>query len=137
MTLSTLTSTSTPTPNPRHRKQPAALLPARAPSVAREIIQTLGTLLPPPVTDSAAERDARIETAMATLAAYRPADASEAQLAAQIVAADAHAKDYLRLAVQSDQDPDTTRRCRAQAAAMMRLMQSGLRALQRTQALRQ
>jgi len=74
---------------------------------------------------------------MAMLAAYLPADIAEAQLAAQIVAADAHAKDCFRLAVRPGQDPDVTGRCRAQAATMIRLMQSGLRALQRTQALRQ
>ena len=45
--------------------------------------------------------------------------------------------DSLRLAVLPDQDPEAIHRCRAQASAMMRHMESGLRALQRTQAMRE
>jgi hypothetical protein len=70
-------------PNPRRRMHPTDILPNLPQSVAREIVQTLGTLLPAPATATATERDAHIETAMATLAAYHPTDASEAQLAAQ------------------------------------------------------
>jgi hypothetical protein len=54
-----------------------------------------------------------------------------------VVAANAHAMDCLRLAVQPGLDAETVRRCRAQAAAMMRLMQSGLRTLRRDQAARE
>ena len=112
-------------------------LPNLPPSIAREILHTLQTNYPPPATDSPEALAARIETAMATVASHLPTDASEAQLAGPIVAADAHAKDCFRLALLPGQDPDTTRRCRAQAASMMRLMQSGQRLLQRTQAMRQ
>jgi hypothetical protein len=54
-----------------------------------------------------------------------------------VIAANAHAMDCLRLASQTGQDADAVRRCRAQAAAMMRLMQSGLRTLKRDQAARE
>ena len=66
-----------------------------------------------------------------------PSDAFEAKRAAQIVAADAHAMDCLRLAAEAGQDTDKAARCRAQAASMMRLMQSGQRALQRDQTARE
>lgn len=113
------------------------ILPNLPPSIAREVFANLCATLPPPVTDTPEARAARDETAMAAVAALHPADAFEALLAAQIVEADAHAKDCLRLAVQPGQDPEAARRCRAQASAMMRHMQSGLRALQRTQSMRE
>ncbi len=116
---------------------PTHTLPNLPASVTYDVLHTLRTTLPPPVTDTPGDLEARIETAMAAVVAYRPADISEALLAAQIVAADAHAKDCFRLAVKPGQDAETTRRCRGQAAAMMRLMQSGLRALQRTQEMRE
>src|SRR6185295_755518 len=112
-------------------------LPDLPPSVTLEVLYTLETSMPPPVGARAEEREARMEMALAMVAALHPADAFEASLAAQVVAADAHAKDCLRLAVGPEQDAETARRCRGQAAAMMRLMQSGLRALQRTQAMRE
>jgi hypothetical protein len=54
-----------------------------------------------------------------------------------VVAADAHAKDCFRLAMAPGADPDTARRCRRQVASMIRLVQSGLRSLQRTQQTRE
>jgi hypothetical protein len=107
------------------RPSPARSLPPSAPAS------------PPPVTDNPEARAARDETATAAVAALHPADAFEALLAAQIIGADAHAKDCLRLAVQPGQQPEAARSFRAQASAMMRHMQSGLRALQRTQATRE
>ncbi len=115
---------------------PNPFLPNLAPSIAREILHTLRTDLPPPATDAAEALADRIETAMAMVASYLPTDVGEAQLAAQIVVADAHAKDCWRLALLPSQDFDKARRCRDQAAKMARLMQSGQRLLQRTQAMR-
>ena len=112
-------------------------LPNLPASVSREVFATLCASLPPPVTDTPEARAAREETAMAAVAALLPANAYEALLAAEIVAANYNAKDCLRLAVQPGQDPDDARRIRAQANAMMRQEQSGLRALQRTQATRE
>ena len=112
-------------------------LPNLPPSVSREVFATLCGTRPPPVTDTPETRAAREETAMAAVAALLPANAYEALLAAEIVAANYNAKDCRRLAVQPGQDPDDARRLRAQANAMMRQEQSGLRALQRTQATRE
>lgn len=109
-------------------------LPNLPAAVASEVFGTLCSLLPAPV---AGTREAREETAMAAVAALHPADAFEAQLAAQIVAADAHAKESLRLAVQPGQQPQEIRRHRSEAVTMMRQMQGGLRILQRRQAARE
>jgi hypothetical protein len=106
------------------------------PSIVHQTSATLCASLPPPVADTPESRAARDETAIAAAAALHPADAFEAQLAAQIVDADAHAKDCLRLAVQSGQQPADIRRHRTHAIAMMRQMHIGLRALQRIQAMR-
>ena len=112
-------------------------LPNLPDSIAREVFATLCGTLPPPVTDTPEARAAREETAMAAVAALLPANAYEALLAAEIVAANYNAKDCLRLVVQPGQDPDDARRIRAQANAMMRQEQSSLRALQRIQATRE
>ena len=112
-------------------------LPNLPDSIAREVFATLCGTLPPPVTDTPEARAAREETAMAAVAALLPANAYEALLAAQIILANYHAKDCLRLAALPGQDFDDARHCRAQANAMMRQEQSGLRALQRTQATRE
>jgi hypothetical protein len=116
---------------------PTHTIPNLPPAVTFDVLHTLRTSLPPPAAGTEGSLEARIETAMAVVVAYHPADISEALLAAQIVAADAQAMDCLRSAVAPDADAETTRRCRGQAAAMMRLMQSGLRILQRTQAARE
>jgi hypothetical protein len=91
----------------------------------------------PPATDTPEARAVRDEAAMAAVAALRPADAFGARLAAEIVAADAQAMDSFRLASQYCNDLAATLRCRAQAAAMMRQMQSALRTLINMQSVRQ
>jgi hypothetical protein len=53
------------------------------------------------------------------------------------VAANAHAKECLRLAAAAAQDQVEARRCRAQAVLMMRQMQSGTRLLERRLAARE
>ncbi len=68
---------------------------------------------------------------MQAVAVLAPGDAFEARLAVDVVGADAHAKDCLRLA--ADTNVTTALRCRAQFAVMMRQMQSALRTLQRMQ----
>ena len=112
-------------------------IPNQSATITREIFATLRGLLPPPVPDTAEARADREENAMAFVAALHPADAYEANLATQIVAADAHAKESLRLAVQPGQLPEEVRRCHARAAVMMRHMQSGLRMLRRDQVARE
>ena len=104
-------------------------LPNLPPSVARHTLYVLTEALPPPITDIREERAARDEAAIAAVAELHPGNAIEARLAARVVAADAHAMDCLRLAGQSERLPEDGRRCRSQAATMMRAAQSGLHAL--------
>jgi hypothetical protein len=106
-------------------------------SVAAEVYASLCELLPPPRIDTPETRARRADTAMEAVIALHPGDACEALLAAQIIGADAHAKDSLREAVEPQTQPEDVRRCRAQAVAMMRSMQSGLRMLKRDQAVRE
>jgi hypothetical protein len=111
-------------------------LPNLPPSVARHTLYVLTEALPPPITDIREERAARDEAAIAAVAELHPGNAIEARLAARVVAADAHAMDCLRLAGQPGRQPEDGRRCRSQAAAMMRAAQSGLHALRSMQAAR-
>jgi hypothetical protein len=104
--------------------------------LAREIYAELCSLLPSPAAATPEARGSRDERAMTAVAHYLPENAAEAELAAQIVAADFHAKDALRAAAAAlavDDAPEA-RRCRAQAASMMRQMHGGVRTLLRMQA---
>lgn len=99
------------------------------------IYAELLTLLPPPAEDTPEAHALRDERAVAAVAHLLPENAAEAELAAQIVGAQFHAKDALRsAAVYAGIDPAEVRRCRAQAASMMRQADSGLRMLMRLQA---
>jgi hypothetical protein len=110
-------------------------LPNLPAAVAREVFATLCGSLPPPVIDTPETRADRDDTAMAAVAALHPADALEAKLAADIVAAEAGVMDCHRLAAQHRSDlAAATLRCRAQATATMRQMRSLLRDYQRMQA---
>jgi hypothetical protein len=114
--------------------RPPQVLPA---TVSRVVFAELCARLPPPPVDTpeaCAERDA---VAMDAAAALHPADAFEAKLAAQIVAADAQVADCQRLAVQHRNDLAATLRCRAQAISTMREMRSLLRDYRRMQAERE
>ncbi len=71
-------------------------LPNLPPTATFDVLHTLRTSLPPPAPGTEGSLEARIETAMAAVAAYHPADIAEALLAAQIVAANAQAMDCLR-----------------------------------------
>jgi hypothetical protein len=73
---------------------------------------------------------------MMAVADLRPATAYEARLAVEVVAADAHAMDSLRLAAQHADEIAIVFRCRAQAAAMMRQVRSMRLMLEREQAAR-
>lgn len=112
---------------------PFPTLPA---ALAHEIFANLCASLPPPLEDTPDSRDARDIMAMEAVAALAPADAAEAMLAVQVVAAEAHARDCLRLANDHRGDIRTAIRCRAQASAMMRQMHQSLRTLRQTQAMR-
>lgn len=105
-------------------------------SLAREIYADLCTLLPPPAQDTPEAHASRDERAMTALAHLLPENAAEAELAMDIVAARFHAKDALRCAARAvvAGDPPEARRCRAQAASMLRQASNDLRSLMRMQA---
>jgi hypothetical protein len=105
--------------------------------LAREIYAELCRDLPPPSPDTSEARTARDDRAMAAVAALIPENAFEAELAAQIVAKDFHAKHALRDASRPNLTVDALNNLRNQASRMDRDSQSGLRNLLRLQAVRQ
>jgi hypothetical protein len=111
-------------------------LPNLPAAVACETLNTLHATLPPPAVDTPENRDARDATAMAELAALRPADRVELMVATQIVLAEAHAAACLRLAARPGMDFKTASRSRSLAASFLRCSQDERRFLLRRQAAR-
>jgi hypothetical protein len=109
-------------------------LPQLPTAIARETLDTLIAVLPPPLTDTPHDRAARDAAAVATIDALRPTDAAQALLAAQVVGAHFHAMDSLRAASQPGQPVKDIFRRRSEAIVMMRWMHSGLAALLSMQA---
>ena len=101
--------------------------------LAREIYAELCSLLPSPAAATSEARASRDERAMTAVAHYLPENAAEAELAADIVAAEFRAKDALRCANRFPNDLAAVERCLRQHALMMRTMHGGLRALLRLQ----
>src|SRR5580704_10032818 len=112
-------------------------LPHLQTSIARHTVFLLLESLPPPLSDTAEERTARDEAAIASLAVLHPADAFEARLAARAVAADARATECLRLASVPKTHPDRVDQCLRQANAMMRASEAAVRSLRAMQAMRE
>ena len=102
------------------------------------LVRTLRLTLPPPPGANPEEADVlrRDHAAIARIAALAPANAAEADVAAQFVAASEQWKECLRLAQQPDTSPQWAAKCRAKAAAMMRQANSAMRLLLRLQAAR-
>jgi hypothetical protein len=113
------------------------VLPNIPESLSRAICADLIRNLPAPADNTPEQRTLRDERAITALAHYIPENAAEAELAADIVAAEFHAKDALRAATRFVNDLPAADRCRRQHALMMRTMHGGLRALLRLQAERQ
>jgi hypothetical protein len=97
------------------------------------LIFTLRATLPA-ATDSPEALAWRDHAAIAQVAALCPANAAEAALAGQYVAANAQAMACLQLTRDPDLSSEWVLRCTAQAAAMMRQAQGAFRLLTRTQA---
>ncbi len=108
----------------------------RAALTYRHIYFTLTACLPPPRDDSPEALHERNEAAVATAASLCPVTAAEAVLAAQSVAAAAHAQECLRAANDPAMPLTMSLKCTAQAASMMRQSESAIRSLQRMQAFR-
>ncbi len=103
-----------------------------------QLVRTLRLTLPPPpakagVSGSAEDLARRDRAAIARVAALAPANAAEAELAAQIVAASEQWKDCLRLAQEPATTPEWALKCRAQAIGMMRQANNAMRLLLRMQ----
>jgi hypothetical protein len=114
---------------------PADLIPQLPANAFYHLVRTLRLTLPP--TDRPEDLSVRDQSAIARIAALAPASAAEADLAALFVAASEQWKDCLRLAEDPSRLPEIARKCRAQAASMMRQSLAALRLLQRAQAIRQ
>ncbi len=118
-------------PNPTNL---ADQLPAQ---VYYHLIHTLCNSLPSPLTDSPEDLARRNHAAIARIAALAPANAVEAEAAAQYVAASEQWKECLRLAQLPERSFLVAMQCRAQANSMMRQANGSLRLLLRMQAARQ
>ena len=111
------------------------VIPSIPEPLSRAIYADLVAHLPPPAEDTPEARAVRDERAVTAVAHLLPENAAEAEVAVLIVAAQCHARDALRCAAaHAGADPAEVRRCRAQAASMMRQADSGLRTLLRLQA---
>src|SRR5487761_11174 len=102
-----------------------------------QLIRMLRLTLPPPPTDSPDDLARRDHAAIARIAALAPANAAEADVAAQFVAASEQWKDCLKLARERAREPNVAGKCRAQALSMMRQANSALRLLLRMQEARE
>lgn len=97
------------------------------------LIRTLCLALPRPPTDNPDDLARRDRAAIARIAALAPANAAEAELAAQFVAAMEQWKDRLRLAQLPETAPEMAQKCHAQALGMMQEAESAIRLLLRLQ----
>lgn len=97
------------------------------------LVFTLRALMPP-VSASPEDLVRRDHAAIAQVASLCPANAAQAALAAQYVAANAYAMECLRLTRDPATAPDAVSRLTAQAASMMRQSQGAFRLLLRAQA---
>ncbi len=101
-----------------------------------QIVHTLRGALPPPITASDEDLAHRDNAAIGAVACLLPANAEEADLAAQFVAANAQAMECLRLArVQCGGLSPWVLRCTAQSANMMRQARGARSLLLRVQPL--
>ena len=111
--------------------QPDATLPQDA---YHHLIYTLRKLMPP-ISGAPEDQVRRDHAAIAQVAALCPANAAQAALAAQYVAANAHAMECLQHTRAPGITQDAARLHTAQAASMMRQSQGALRLLLRAQGL--
>src|SRR5450432_830658 len=102
-----------------------------------QLVYALTSLLPPPLDDSPDALHTRNLAAIAKVAALLPANANEADLAAQCIAARGQAEDMLRLLRQNAGDIGLVMRLNAQYGSMVRTSLAVHGRLMRVQAVRQ
>jgi hypothetical protein len=102
-------------------------------TLARYIYAQLCIMLPPPHENTPEAIQLRDERAAIAVAHLLPANAAEAEVAVQIVAAQFHARDALGTAACPGLEEERIQRCRAQAARMIREANSSIRILLRMQ----
>ena len=102
-----------------------------------QVVHALRLALPPPASNQPHDLLHRDRAAIAQVASMLPANAEEAMLAAQVVAAGAQALDCLRLLRRHEADGATGFKCTAQAASMMRQANAARSLLMRLQAARE
>jgi hypothetical protein len=104
-------------------------IPGFTPEMTQEFFANLCGMLPPASTDSPEARNARDQIAIQAVLALHPADAFEANLASDIVAASAQAKHWTRLVMQPGVDAKEAKLYHARLATLLRLEQSLTRML--------
>jgi hypothetical protein len=129
-----LFSSTPPTMRTCDPPRPATDLPAQ---LYYQLLHTLTALLPPPLDDTQEALRARNHAAIAKVATLLPVNPNEADLAAQCIAARAHAEDVLRLLRQHADDIGLVMRLNAQYGSMVRTSLAVHGRLMRVQALRQ
>jgi len=107
-----------------------------SPEVYDHIARTLTGLLPPPLDDSPEALLDRDRAAIAKLAALLPANANEADLAAQCIVSQAQAEDILRLLRENAGDAALVTRLNGQYGSMLRTSLAAHEQLMRVQAVR-
>jgi hypothetical protein len=108
-----------------------------SPQLYYQLTYTLTDLLPPPLDDSPDALRARNHAAIAKVAAMRPVNANEADLAAQCIVARAQAEDIMRLIRENRHDIKLVTRLNAQYVSMARMSMATHKHLMQVQAVRQ
>jgi hypothetical protein len=109
-------------------------LPILPPDLHHLVVHELAPALSPPSADAPDDCERRGNALVARVAALRPADADEATLACQYIAAAAQALDCLRLARQFPNDSIHVLKCAARATSMMREARAARAQLERLRA---
>jgi len=102
-----------------------------------QLIHTICGCMPPPRTDSPEDRIRRENAIIARIASMLPANADEANIAAQCITAQAQADECVRLSQEHRADDQLFMRFTALAAGMMRESRSARSLLLRVQARRE
>jgi len=98
------------------------------------LVHTLRGILPTPPNSSPEHITRRDNALIGRIAALRPANPIEAEIAADYIAATEHSRDCLRIALAPETSAQWALKCRAQSNTMMRQAHGALGRLERMQA---